>query len=309
MSDCIVTDGLTKGFGRVQAVRGVSIHVKEGEIYGFLGLNGAGKTTTIRMLLGMINPSSGAAYVYGRRIGRDSSDLWKEVGYMVETPFAYPDLTVRENVEIFRRLHGLPDRSAVGRVIERLGLAPYADRRAGHLSLGNKQRLGLAKALLHTPKLLILDEPANGLDPEGIVEIRELLASLARNEGVTIFVSSHILEEISRFAGRIGIIHEGSLIQEVDSGELASLLRKRLQVKTLENERARAVLEHEGYETAQPATAAFFTVENERAVAHPEEVATLLVHAGASPTMLAVEGEDLESYFLRIVGSARRRNT
>src|SRR5262249_49743390 len=154
----------------------------------FLGLNGAGKTTTIRMLLGMIQPTNGAAHLLGRPVHADARDLWAQVGYLVETPYAYPELTVRENLEVFRRLRGLRDSNAVEVVIERLALTAYGERRAGTLSLGNAQRLGLAKALLHDPALLLLDEPANGLDPAGVVEIRELLRELAHERGVTIFL-------------------------------------------------------------------------------------------------------------------------
>src|SRR5215468_2032232 len=208
----ISADGLTKHYGAIRAVDSVSLRVGRGEIYAFLGLNGAGKTTTIRMLLGMIRPSAGVAFLLGTPVHADARELWAQVGYLVETPHAYPELTVRENLEVFRRLRGLRDEHVVERIIERLALTAYADRRAGTLSLGNAQRLGLAKALLHDPALLLLDEPANGLDPAGVVEVRDLLRSLTREKGVTVFMSSHILGEVSRLAGRVGIIHEGRLL-------------------------------------------------------------------------------------------------
>ena len=196
MDTAIETDNLVKRYGGVTAVDGLSLRVAQGEIYAFLGLNGAGKTTTIRLLLGMVKPTSGAARVLGTRIRVGERKPWGSVGYLVETADAYPELTVRENLEVMRRLRPGTARYAVNRVIERLGLAEYADRRAGTLSHGNAQRLGLAKALLHNPELLILDEPANGLDPAGIVEIRNLLIELARDQGVTVFMSSHILGEV-----------------------------------------------------------------------------------------------------------------
>src|SRR4051794_16227601 len=149
----IKADHLTKRYGAIRAVDDVSLRVGRGEIYAFLGLNGAGKTTTIRMLLGMIRPSAGVAHLLGKRVKADAHELWAQVGYLVETPHAYPELTVRENLEVFRRLRGLRDATAVDRTIERLALTPYADRRAGTLSLGNAQRLGLAKALLHDPAI------------------------------------------------------------------------------------------------------------------------------------------------------------
>ena len=223
MNSSVETNGLSKSFGKVHAVDSVSLRVGQGEIYGFLGLNGAGKTTTIRALLGMIRPSAGSVSVLGQAVGPNGRGPWRRVGHLVERPAAYPELTVRENLEIARRLHGIPDMSATSYVIERLGLATYADRKAGGLSTGNLQRLGLARALLHEPELLILDEPANGLDPAGVVEIRELLASLVREKGVTVFMSSHILTEVDRLATRIGIIHKGHLLVELEAEKLEEL--------------------------------------------------------------------------------------
>jgi ABC-2 type transport system ATP-binding protein len=205
MNVAIETDNLAKRYGDVTAVNGLSLRVATGEIYAFLGLNGAGKTTTIRLLLGLVKPTSGEARVLGTRIRVGGKKPWGSVGYLVETADAYPELSVRENLEVMRRLRPGTEPQAVDRVIERLDLTDYADRRAGTLSHGNAQRLGLAKALLHDPELLILDEPAIGLDPAGIVEIRHLLLDLAREKGVTIFMSSHVLGEVSRLAQIIAI--------------------------------------------------------------------------------------------------------
>jgi ABC-2 type transport system ATP-binding protein len=196
----IATDALTKRYGDVVAVQGLSLHVEPGEIYGFLGVNGAGKSTTIRMLLGLIQPSGGRVDLFGTRVRRGVGQVWGRVGYLVESPTAYPELSVRENLEVVRRLRGVADPRSVARVVQRLGLARYADRPARSLSSGNLQRLGLAKALLHEPELLILDEPANALDPAGVVEVRELLRALAEERGVTVFMSSHILGEVARLA-------------------------------------------------------------------------------------------------------------
>ena len=300
MNTAIETNNLVKRYGDVTAVDGLSLRVARGEIYAFLGLNGAGKTTTIRLLLGMVKPTSGEARVLGTIIRFGDKKPWDSVGYMVETPDAYPELTVRENLEAMRRLRPGTAAQAVDRVIERLGLSPYADRRAGTLSHGNAQRLGLAKALLHNPELLILDEPANGLDPAGIVEIRNLLIELAREQGVTVFMSSHILGEVSRLAQRIGIIHQGRLLQELDVDELERNRRRRLVIRTRDGQAARSALLSAGF-SADMTSDGTIEVKDIAAIEQPDDIATRLVNAGHAPTMLNVEEENLEHYFLRLV--------
>jgi ABC-2 type transport system ATP-binding protein len=303
MNTTIETENLGKRFGDVTAVENLSLRVAQGEIYAFLGLNGAGKTTTIRMLLGMIKPTSGYASVLGTRVRLGSCEPWAQVGYLVEMPHAYPELSVFENLEVTRRLHPGTPPKAVGEVIERLRLAAYADRRAGNLSQGNAQRLGLAKALLHHPSLLFLDEPANGLDPAGIVEIRQLLLGLTREQGVTVFMSSHILAEVARLARRIGIIHEGRLLQEMETDELERNRRKRLVLRTRDLQAARQVLTSAGH-PVELLEEGSLQLEDAASIDHPEEIARLLVMAGEPPTELRVEEEELEQYFLRLVGMA-----
>ena len=300
MDTAIETNRLSKSYGPVRAVDSINVRVGRGEIYGFLGLNGAGKTTTIRALLGMIRPSAGSVRVLGEAVGPNGRGPWRRVGHMVERPSAYPELTVRENLEIARRLQGISDKAATSRVIERLGIAPYADRKAGALSTGNLQRLGLARALLHEPELLILDEPANGLDPAGVVEIRELLASLAHEKGVTVFMSSHILTEVDRLATRVGIIHQGRLLEELESEKLEELRSQRLEIKARNLEAAQSALTQAGF--AVKVSDSTIVLNETRAIGAPDEVATLLVNAGTPPTRLVVEQENLEEYFLRLTG-------
>ena len=306
MTWVIETNDLCKrygsGRGEVRAVERLSLRVAEGEIYAFLGLNGAGKTTTIRMLLGMIRPSSGAARVLGRTVRLGSREPWQGVGYLVEVPHAYPELTVRENLEVARRVHPGTPPAAVSGIIERLALGAYADRRAGNLSQGNAQRLGLARALLHAPRLLFLDEPANGLDPAGIVEIRALLLELTREQGVTVFMSSHILAEVSRLARRIGIIHQGRLLQELNIDELERNRRRRLVLRARDTTAAQRALAAAG----QPAAClpdGSLALDSAAAVERPDDVCRLLVQAGAAPMQLMVEEEELEPYFLRLVSA------
>jgi ABC-2 type transport system ATP-binding protein len=197
----------------------------------------------------------------------------------------------------------LSEATSIDSIIERLGLAPYADRRAGTLSLGNSQRLGLAKALFHNPELLILDEPANGLDPAGIVEVRELLRDLALNRGVTVFISSHLLSEISKIASRIGIIHNGALLVERSAADLSKDRRSRLLVNTRDQVAALSLLGN----IVEPRITESGEIEilNSTATQNPDEIARLLVQGGHPPTLLKVEEEDLESYFLRLVGMAK----
>ncbi len=300
--DVIATTDLGKRYGATTAVADLSLRVGRGEIYAFLGLNGAGKTTTIRMLLAMLRPTAGAAFLFGSRVHAGARELWARVGYLVDLPFAYPELTVRENLEVARRLYGVARPGAVDRVLERLALGAYAHRRAAALSLGNRQRLGLARALLHEPELLVLDEPANDLDPAGVVEVRRLLRELARERGVTIFMSSHILGEVARLATRLAILHRGRLLAEVAAADLEGGLGRTLVVDARDRAAARAALAAHGLAVAAGADGTLEIADPE-AVAHPDRIARLLVAAGVPPTLLAVRQEDLESYFLRRVGA------
>jgi ABC-2 type transport system ATP-binding protein len=301
MTLLIETENLGKNYGDVKAVEHLSLRVAEGEIYAFLGLNGAGKTTTIRMLLGMIKPSTGSATVLQTRVKLGGRQPWASVGYMVEDPHAYPELTVRENLEVARRLHPGTPVKAISEIIERLDLSAYADRRTATLSHGNAQRLGLAKAMLHDPRLLILDEPANGLDPAGIVEIRELLRELTNQHGGTVFMSSHILAEVARLADRIGIINEGHLLRELNIAELERDRNKRLVLQVPDLAVAKSTLAAAGHPVTITEDGSI-EIKSNGAIEHPGEINRLLVNAGTPPTRLVVEVEELEQYFLRLVG-------
>jgi len=294
--------GLTKKYAEVTAVDNLNLEVRSGEIYGFLGRNGAGKTTTIRMLLGLIRPDGGTARLFGCPVGTDRSRAVRQVGSLVETATAYPSLTVRENLEIQRRLLGAPPEETE-RVIALLGLSEYARRRAGRLSLGNRQRLALARALLGRPRLLVLDEPANALDPAGIVEVRELLRRLAREEGTTIFVSSHILGEIALLADRIGIIHRGRLIEEFAAGrEAAGSGSARYRLEVSEETRAAVLLKAlAGVEEVSPdGGPGRLTVSGRRA--DPAAMARAVVEAGLELRALIPLEDDLETRFLKLTG-------
>jgi ABC-2 type transport system ATP-binding protein len=303
MNYIIETNHLSKSYGDVHAVQDANLHVKQGEIYGFLGLNGAGKTTTIRMLLGMIRPSEGNVKVLGQALGPGGRGPWANVGHLVESPSAYPELTVRENLDIARRLYGIKNPKAVDEVMERLSVAPYSKRKASTLSTGNLQRLGLARAMIHNPSLLILDEPANGLDPAGVVEIRELLENLARNQGVTVFMSSHILTEVDRLATRIGIIHKGKIIEDLDAEKMEQFRAKRLEIKVRDLEKAYQLLLRANY----PAIINddLILVSDARATEAPDEIARLLVNGNIPLIRLAVEQQNLEDHFMQLTGSSK----
>lgn len=298
--DIIKTDRLSKFFGTTPASDDISIHVKEGEIYGFLGLNGAGKTTLIRMLLGMIKPDKGNITLFGKQL-TSHFDKWNDIGYLVETPYSYPNLSVTENLRVYYKLRQLTNPKLVDDIIEKLKLTNYKDKKANVLSLGNQQRLGLAKALMHKPKLLILDEPINGLDPEGIVEVRELLKDFSNN-GSTVFLSSHILGEISKVAHRIGIIHEGKLVKELTTKELTDQLIKKIIVTTNDNTKAVQLLLSSNYSAVLTENNEI-EVNNNEAIANPENISKLLVEKNLPPKQVHLFTEDLEMYFLRTIRS------
>ena len=301
--EVISTHSLSKHFGTTKALNNISIHVNEGEIFGFLGLNGAGKTTLIRTLLGMIRPSDGNIRLFGKKLTRNF-DGWNDIGYLVEVPYAYPNLSVFENLRLYFQLRKLKDNSLIEQIITQLKLEPFRSTKAALLSLGNKQRLGLAKALMHRPRLLILDEPINGLDPEGIAEVRQLLKDLV-NQGSTVFLSSHILSEISKLADRIGIIHKGTLINELTSQQLQKRLLKKVIINTIDNAKALKYLTKSHY-TAYNNSRNEIEIIDKHAIENPEQIATLLVQADVPPKRLNVLTEDLEMFFLRTVKQSNK---
>ncbi len=296
----ISTQNLVKHYGDVHAVDGIDLDVRRGEIYGFLGRNGAGKTTTIRMLLGLVRPTSGGVTVLGVPIRPGEQRVFARVGSLVESATAYPNLTVRENLDIQRRLTQSP-REAVAEAITLLRLDEYAHRPYGKLSLGNKQRLSLARALLHHPDVLVLDEPTSSLDPSGIIEVRKLLRTLADEQGVTIFMSSHILAEVAHLADRIGIVHEGRLIEELDYDELLARARTCVDVVVSEPERAVALLKDRlGIGNVEQTVDGHLRIYD--GLERVAEVARLLVSEGLELTRMCPEAEDLEAHFIRLTG-------
>ncbi|MFG6345803.1 MAG: ATP-binding cassette domain-containing protein [Lachnospiraceae bacterium] len=241
----IETKQLIKVYGEQDVVKAVNIHVKKGRIYGLLGRNGAGKTTIMKMILGLTPITSGKVVVFGQDIKGREKQVFPRIGAIIETPGFYPNLTGTENLEIFAKLRGTVGPNAVKNALEVVGL-PYKDKKLfSKYSLGMKQRLGIANAILHDPELLILDEPTNGLDPIGIAEVRNFIKELSVERGKTILISSHILSEIALLADDIGIIDHGLLLEENSMKELKKKNRKYILLQVSDVSKAALILEHQ----------------------------------------------------------------
>lgn len=249
MKTAIETSGLRRTFGKQVAVDGIDLAVPERAVYGFLGPNGAGKTTTIRLLLGLLKPSGGSVRIFGLDAGNRRHEVARLIGALVETPCHYDHLTARANLAITQRLLGAP-KNDVDRVLETVDLLADADRRVGGFSLGMRQRLGIARALIGRPRLLLLDEPTNGLDPHGVLDIRRLIASLAEREGVTLFVSSHVLAEVEQTATHVGLMHKGKLLIQAPVAALRAGQTKTVRLKVDRIEEARGLLGSMGFGSA-----------------------------------------------------------
>lgn len=246
MGDLVIeTKRLTKIYGEQTAVNAVDLHVKRGRIYGLLGRNGAGKTTIMKMILSLTSITSGEVDVFGKDIKGQEKRVYPRIGAIIETPGFYPNLTGTENLEIFAKLRGTAAPNAVKNALEIVGL-PYKDKKLfSKYSLGMKQRLGIANAILHDPELLILDEPTNGLDPIGIAEVRKFIKDLSAMHGKTILISSHILSEISLLADDIGIIDHGVLLEENSMTELEKKNSKYILLQVSDVPQASLILEQE----------------------------------------------------------------
>ncbi|MBV4418885.1 ABC transporter ATP-binding protein [Clostridium tyrobutyricum] len=242
MANIIITKGLSKQYGGTMRVKDLDMVVKEGSIYGFLGPNGAGKSTTLKMILGLVNPTSGNISVFNKEINhKNRLSILKDVGSLIESPSYYGHLTGEENLEIVQTLRGVST-NRIDEVLNIVRLENQKNKKVSQYSLGMKQRLGIACALIGNPKLLILDEPTNGLDPAGIQEMRELICSLPKQYGMTIVVSSHILSEIDQMATDVGIIRKGELVFQNSLENLHSHSQEKILMKTLNNAAARAII-------------------------------------------------------------------
>jgi ABC-type multidrug transport system ATPase subunit len=301
VSGVIVTRGLVKRFGRLRAVDGIDLDVRAGDIYGFLGANGSGKTTTVRMLLGLVLPTSGEIELLGGRMPRAGRRVLPRVGSLIEGPAAYGHLSGRENLALLDASgpggSWRTRRQRIAEVLDQVGLAGVGRRPVKAYSLGMRQRLGLAAALLRRPELLVLDEPTNGLDPQGIAEVRELLLDLHR-AGTTVFLSSHLLAEVEQLCSRVGVLDRGRLVLQDQMATLTAPTGATV-VHTPTPDRVRATLD--GRVTA---------IHGERVIVRgddPAEVNALLVGAGVPVTGLALERPSLEQVVLTATGASSDR--
>ncbi|HZM90441.1 MAG TPA: ATP-binding cassette domain-containing protein [Blastocatellia bacterium] len=298
----IETHGLTRRFGKQLAVDDVSLVVPEAGVYGFLGPNGAGKTTAIRMLLGLCRPNAGEVHLFGLPLAANRLSLLRRVGALVESPSLYPHLTGRENLEVTRRVLGA-QRELIDTALRSTKLTQDANRRVREYSLGMRQRLGLALALLTKPELLILDEPTNGLDPAGIHEMRDMIRRLPAEFGVTVFLSSHLLSEVEQIASHIGIIHEGRLLFQGTLSELQADQQVQLTLGVNEADQAMDTLTAAGWSVQRRADGllSVSAKTSDEAV----RINKLLVEQGIEVFHLSLVRASLEDIFLTLTGERR----
>lgn len=298
MNDLLIrTEALSYFFNReFKALDNINLHVEKGSVYGFLGPNGAGKTTTLRLLLGLLRKQQGSIEIFGKDLGNARLNVLKKIGSLIEQPSLYAHLTAKENLEIYRRIYGC-DKSRIDEVLLLVGLAHVKNKKAKQFSLGMKQRLSIAIALLHEPELLILDEPTNGLDPNGIIETRELIKKLNKEEGVTILVSSHILAEIEKMASHVGIIHRGKMLFQGSITDLQQLKNKKsfLELETTDNANALQVLQ--AYSAERKNGHLILPFQNNE---HTALINKTLIENGIDVYRLQPKQNDLEKLFIDI---------
>ncbi len=297
----IETKQLTKQYGTQKSVAKLNIHVRQGRIYGLLGRNGAGKTTTMKMLLGLTQPTSGEVAIWGKPLSGNEKKLLPRIGSLIESPGFYPNLTGTENLRIFAALRGLKNQNAIQSALELVGL-PYRDKKLfSQYSLGMKQRLAIALAVMHDPELLILDEPINGLDPIGIAEVRSFIRALCDERGKTILISSHILSEVALLADDIGIIDHGVLLEEESLSDLEAKSERYIRFTISDTERAAEVLNGVFHEN-QFAVQDGHHLRLDSAKVPVAKIVSAFVQYGLEVSEAATVEESLEDYFKRVTG-------
>lgn len=301
MENILKTYNLTKEFKNFSAVKNLNMTINQGDIYGFLGENGAGKTTTIRMIMGLIKTTSGEIELFSEKASSKNRRLLQRIGSMIEYPGFYPNLTAKENLEIHRRMMGIQGKDCIADSLKIVGIEDVKDKKVKEFSLGMKQRLGIARALLHHPEFLILDEPTNGLDPMGIKEIRELIIDLSHKQDITFLISSHILSEIQQMANKIGIIHKGELLEEIAYEELQKRNRHYINVKVNDDKKASFILEQK----LDIKDYVIWEKNNLRIYEKLQEASNInkiLVSNDLFVDEICLKVDSLEDYFLRLTG-------
>lgn len=295
------TKGLSKCFGHHKAVDHVNLHIRKGAIYGFIGRNGAGKTTCLKMISGLAEPTEGEIEIFGYK-GNDLKQMRARIGCLIEAPGLYENMTAYENIKTKCLFCGIHQKGYIEDILEIIGLSHTGKKKAKHFSLGMKQRLGIGLALVGEPDLLVLDEPINGLDPQGIAEVRDTLSRLQQERNLTILISSHILEELSKLATDYGIIHNGTLLQELTREELMRRCSERIEIVLDEPRRAVPILDRLGFTQYQVTDSSHIQVYerlSESAMLNME-----LSKAGILVKSITITNEELETYFLNLTGGA-----
>lgn len=292
---------LTKTFSQKNAVSNVSMNINKGDIYGFIGKNGAGKTTLIKLLVGLISPTSGSIELFG---GEDLGTARSKIGTVIETPCFVPNLSARENLKIQALLMGNKDQSAIDTVLKLVGLEDVGKKKVKKFSLGMKQRLGIAMTLMGNPEFLVLDEPTNGLDPEGIIEIRNMIKTLNKEKGITVLISSHILGELSKLATRYGIINEGKLVEEFTAEELKERCCANLIIKVDNVQKASLVLE-DYIKTTNFKILDDNTIELYDNLDKSGVINSTLAKNDVIVDSISSKDADLEEYFMEVIGGKK----
>lgn len=299
MEYLLSTHGLTKQYGGHKAVNSVNIHIRQGDIYGLIGRNGAGKTTILKMISGLAAPTDGTILLFGKS-GKDAFRYMSRIGTLIESPGVYPNMSAAENLRLKCLAMGVRQKGIIEELLGIVGLGNAGRKKVKNFSLGMKQRLGIALALVGNPDLVILDEPINGLDPQGIAEVRETLSRLNKEKNITFIISSHILEELSKIATNYGIIHDGILLQEMTREELLAKCSERIELKTDDTRMACTVLEQMNitqYKVVDASTIQIFERLNDGG-----DITMALAKNGVKTMGITVKNEALEDYYLNLTG-------
>ena len=301
MDMVLQTVGLTKQYGTQFAVHDVNMNVERGKIYGLLGRNGAGKTTTIRMVTGLLQPTAGEVNLFGEKMKTPTKRIFRRIGTLIESPAFYENLTAKENLQIIADLRGTQSKDSIGEALKLVDLDKETKKRVKQFSLGMKQRLGLAMAMMHDPEFLILDEPTNGLDPIGIQQIRLLIQKMSAEKGVTVLICSHILSEIEQMADKVGVIDKGVLVEELSMDEIRHRNRHYVKLSVSDASRAVPILEKElaidDFEITGDHGIKIYQLDG-----NLENMNRILVENGIGVSELSVKKGNLEEYFLKLTG-------